>query len=82
MLGDGAKFHELPISLIFGLGLPNHDIFDYFGLQGQTWEYNGHNRGCGLRLWPLVVSIRLACLAFEATVTKYIMIWESKAKYE
>ena len=30
-----AKFHELPILLIFGLGLPNLDLFDYFGLQGQ-----------------------------------------------
>ena len=35
-LSATAKFHELPILLIFGLGLPNHDIFDYFGLQGQT----------------------------------------------
>ena len=32
---QGVKFHELPILLIFGLGLPNLDLFDYFGLQGQ-----------------------------------------------
>ena len=31
-----AKFHELPILVILGLGVPNYNIFDYFGLQGQT----------------------------------------------
>ena len=28
-----------------------------------------------------MVSIRLVCLALEAKIIKYIMIWESKAKY-
>ena len=64
-----AKFHELPILLIFGPGLQIMIYLIILASKARHANLIDTTGGRGLR------SIILVCLALEAKIIKYIMIW-------